>query len=118
MQDVIDARPQRAARPVVERRCRHPQRKQRPPGVDEASRPQSAQRNRQRQRVEVTQQVKAWGVGSGLNDLDLAVRLRYEIAREFAPYIGAEWLERFGETADMAAQDREFLVLAGLRVWL
>lgn len=64
------------------------------------------------------QAVKAWGVGSGLNDLELGLRLRYELAREFAPYLGVEWVQRFGETADMADADRELLALVGLRVWL
>lgn len=64
------------------------------------------------------QEVKAWGVGSGLNDLQFGLRLRYEMVRKFAPYLGADWVERFGATADMAAADREVLVIAGLRVWL
>lgn len=33
----------------------------------------------------------ARGVGSGLSDTELGLRLRYEIRREFAPYIGVTW---------------------------
>lgn len=60
-------------------------------------------------------------IGSGLADLEVSVRLRYEIRREFAPYIGVVWLRRFGGTADLArlaggdASDLE--LAAGLRVW-
>jgi copper resistance protein B len=60
-------------------------------------------------------------IGSGLSDLEVSVRLRYEIRREFAPYIGLVWLRRFGGTADLArsaggeASDLE--LAAGLRVW-
>jgi copper resistance protein B len=61
-------------------------------------------------------------IGSGLSDLEVSVRLRYEIRREFAPYIGLVWLRRFGGTADLArsaggeASDLE--LAAVLRVWL
>ncbi len=40
------------------------------------------------------------GIGSGLSDIELGLRLRYEIKREFAPYIGIEWEKQFGDTAD------------------
>ena len=61
------------------------------------------------------------GLGSGLNDLTLGVRLRYEITRQFAPYIGVEWKGRFGEgkrLARAANQDtHQTSVVAGLRFW-
>ena len=61
-------------------------------------------------------------IASGLSDLQLALRLRYEIHREIAPYIGIVWLSRLGGTADLArSQGKEVSVLqavAGLRVWL
>jgi copper resistance protein B len=38
--------------------------------------------------------------GSGLSNAELGLRLRYEIRREFAPYIGVSWDRRFGKTAD------------------
>ena len=47
------------------------------------------------------QEVPEWGVGSGLNDLELGARLRYELVREFAPYVGVTWTRYLGETADM-----------------
>ena len=67
------------------------------------------------------QDVPRFGVGSGFNDLSLGARLRYEIVREFAPYIGVVWDRRFGATADLArdaGEDvEETTFVAGLRVW-
>lgn len=61
------------------------------------------------------------GAGSGLSDSQLALRLRYEIRREFAPYLGVLWTHRFGDTAQMAreagADDAEWSVIGGLRLW-
>jgi copper resistance protein B len=31
------------------------------------------------------------GVGKGLSSIEAGLRLRYEITREFAPYIGINW---------------------------
>lgn len=60
-------------------------------------------------------------LGSGLSGLSAGVRLRYEIRREFAPYIGVEWNGTFGGTADFAraagARARETRLVAGLRFW-
>jgi copper resistance protein B len=61
------------------------------------------------------------GRGSGLADASVALRLRYEIRREFAPYVGVEWSRKFGETEDLAraaGEDaRQTRYLAGLRFW-
>jgi copper resistance protein B len=43
-------------------------------------------------------------VGAGLADIDTGVRLRYEISRKFAPYIGVAYAGKFGQTAQMAKQ--------------
>ena len=63
----------------------------------------------------------ATGVGSGLSQLELGLRLRYEIRREFAPYVGVEWSRKFGDTADFArdadASARNTRLVAGLRFW-
>jgi copper resistance protein B len=40
--------------------------------------------------------------GSGLSDASLDLRLRYEVTREFAPYVGVSYQRRFGKTADYA----------------
>jgi copper resistance protein B len=61
------------------------------------------------------------GIGSGLSDLELGLRLRYEIRREFAPYIGLHWERKFGRTASFAREEGEgtndLAVVAGLHVW-
>jgi copper resistance protein B len=60
-------------------------------------------------------------VGSGLSNLEVGIRLRYEIRREFAPYVGLAWQRFFGETADLSrASGRgrsDLQAVAGLRIW-
>lgn len=67
------------------------------------------------------QEVKKLGIGSSLNDLELGVRLRYEITREFAPYMGMSWTSKFGRTADFARRDGEDVrtlgFIVGVRLW-
>ena len=61
------------------------------------------------------------GIGSGLSDIEVGIRLRYEIRREFAPYVGVHWERKFGGTADLAREHGEdvsdLLFVAGLRAW-
>ncbi|MEW7988498.1 MAG: copper resistance protein B [Candidatus Thiodiazotropha sp.] len=61
------------------------------------------------------------GIGSGLSDMSLGLRLRYEIRREFAPYIGVNWSKKFGKTADFAEDEGEDTsdtqIVAGIRAW-
>lgn len=61
------------------------------------------------------------GIGSGFSDAEVGLRLRYEIRRELAPYIGVVWSKKFGETADLAREHGEeaddIQLVAGLRVW-
>jgi len=60
-------------------------------------------------------------IGSGLTSLQLGARLRYEVRKEFAPYVGVEWTRSFGNTADFleadgrSAEDTRFVV--GIRAW-
>jgi len=60
-------------------------------------------------------------LGSGLSDLVAGVRLRYEIRREFAPYVGIERSDKFGATADYARDAGEDThdtrLVAGVRFW-
>lgn len=67
------------------------------------------------------QDVPEWGVGSGLSDVELSARLRYEIVRELAPYVGISWHRRVGDTADFvraAGGDAgEATFVAGVRAW-
>jgi copper resistance protein B len=63
----------------------------------------------------------ARGVGRGINDVVLGLRLRYEIKREFAPYVGVTWSRKFSDTADFARSRGEGVrattLVFGLRVW-
>jgi len=63
----------------------------------------------------------AVGIGSGLADIEAGLRLRYEIRREFAPYIGVNWSHLYGQTADYAREEGEdtddFRFVAGIRFW-
>lgn len=75
-------------------------------------------------RLELNYQVDAapeYGVGTGVSELDLSLRLRYEIRREFAPYLGLGWSRSYGGSADLlrAAGRRveEGSIVAGLRFW-
>jgi copper resistance protein B len=58
------------------------------------------------------------GIDSGVNDATFGLRLRYEIRREIAPYVGVVWKHRVGD-ADFTAgrTGSEAQLVAGLRVW-
>ncbi|NVK42575.1 MAG: copper resistance protein B [Oceanospirillaceae bacterium] len=47
------------------------------------------------------------GVGSGLRTAELGLRLRYELHRKFAPYVGVNWEKKLGDTADFARDEGE-----------
>ncbi len=63
----------------------------------------------------------ALGQGAGLSSVEAGLRLRYEIVREFAPYVGINWEGVFGDTADYVeaaggeTSDTQFVV--GIRAW-
>jgi copper resistance protein B len=67
------------------------------------------------------QDVRENGIGSGLSDVELGLRLRYEIRREFAPYLGVSWLRKVGDTADFARREGERVsstsFVLGIRTW-
>lgn len=67
------------------------------------------------------QRVERFRVGKGVNDIELGLRLRYEIRREFAPYIGFSWTRTLGDTADLARREGEKVnnigVVLGVRLW-
>jgi copper resistance protein B len=48
------------------------------------------------------QNVREIGLGAGVNDLELGLRLRYELKRNFAPYVGVSYERKFGPTANLA----------------
>lgn len=67
------------------------------------------------------QDIPEFQTGSGLTSLDAGLRIRYEIKREIAPYIGVEWRGSFGDTADYIRADggdpKDTYFVAGLRLW-
>ncbi|VVN63665.1 Copper resistance protein B [Pseudomonas fluorescens] len=61
------------------------------------------------------------GVGAGLSDSELGLRLRYDIRREFAPYVGVSWNRTYGQTAHYAREEDEDISqvrwVVGVRLW-
>lgn len=60
-------------------------------------------------------------IGSGVSGVELGLRLRYEIRREFAPYLGVAWSSAYGGTRDFidasGGEPEQFSLIAGLRFW-
>ncbi|RMF11164.1 MAG: copper resistance protein B [Alphaproteobacteria bacterium] len=67
------------------------------------------------------QDVEEFGIGSGLSSIELGLRLRYEIRREVAPYVGVSWNRAIGKTADLARAEGETVdslsLVTGIRLW-
>lgn len=63
----------------------------------------------------------ARGIGSGLSTTEAGLRMRYEITRRFAPYIGVSWERAYGDTATLrreageSTSDARFIL--GVRAW-
>ena len=61
------------------------------------------------------------GIGAGLADAALGLRLRYEFTRQFAPYVGVAFARKFGKTAGYARAAGERVYdpqwVAGVRLW-
>lgn len=62
-----------------------------------------------------------FGVGRGLSSTSFGLRTRYEIRREFGPYVGVVWERGYGRSAELARlageSAGETLIVAGLRLW-
>jgi copper resistance protein B len=67
------------------------------------------------------QDVPELGIGSGLSDIELGLRLRYEFVPEFAPYVGVNWERKIGDSARYARGHGEAVsatsVVAGIQFW-
>ena len=67
------------------------------------------------------QDVPELGIGAGIDNLEAGLRLRYEITREFAPYIGIEQEWKLGGSRDFAQAEGEdpstTSFVAGIRFW-
>ncbi len=75
-------------------------------------------------RVEVdlaAQNSRDIGVGAGLSKGEVGVRLRYDIRREFAPYVGVQYSRAFGRTRRYLIEEGEhpagWSLLTGVRFW-
>ncbi len=67
------------------------------------------------------QDIAERGIGAGISSVEAGLRLRYEIVREFAPYIGIGYEAKLGETADRARASGEdpdrLALLLGVKAW-
>lgn len=67
------------------------------------------------------QSVERFGVGRGLNSIETGLRLRYEIKREFAPYIGISYNRSYGQTASFIREDggkvAQWRFVTGIHAW-
>ena len=67
------------------------------------------------------QDVPELGIGAGIDHLEAGLRLRYEVAPEFAPYVGVEQEWKFGGSADFARAAGDdpstTSLVVGLRFW-
>jgi copper resistance protein B len=67
------------------------------------------------------QNVPEANIGSGFSSGEFGLRLRYDIRKEFAPYIGVNFEKAFGQTADFARaageENEDTSVVIGLRAW-
>jgi len=67
------------------------------------------------------QDMPAQAIGAGLSNAELGLRLRYEISRKFAPYIGISFEGKTGTTADLARAAGEAVTatrfVIGVRSW-
>lgn len=63
----------------------------------------------------------ARGIGQGLNTLEAGLRLRYEVRRRFAPYVGVAWERAYGQAARLRRMDgadvSDLHMVAGVRLW-
>lgn len=67
------------------------------------------------------QDVREDRIGAGLSNAELGLRLRYEVRREFAPYIGVSYNRKVGTTARYAREDGNGVqatsLVIGVRAW-
>lgn len=65
--------------------------------------------------------VPEYNIGAGFTGVETGLRVRYEISRKFAPYIGVSYEQSLGETEDMleaAGEDTSSTAfVAGLKFW-
>jgi copper resistance protein B len=60
-----------------------------------------------------SQDIENRGVKAGITEFETGLRLRYEIEREFAPYVGVDYVEE----ASLLAHQHGIRGVIGIRVW-
>ena len=67
------------------------------------------------------QDVPELGIGGGIEKIELGARLRWQVGRKFAPYLGVHWERKLGRTADFARAAGDKVsgtsLLFGIRTW-
>ncbi|PHR91790.1 MAG: copper resistance protein CopB [Robiginitomaculum sp.] len=67
------------------------------------------------------QDIPTLDLGTGFTSFDAGLRLRYEVTREFSPYIGVEWQRALRSTADIVRANGEdaskTAFVIGIRAW-
>ena len=67
------------------------------------------------------QDVREDGIDSGLSDIELGLRLRYETAASSVPMSACRGLRKVGDTARLARRDGELVsstsLVLGMRIW-
>lgn len=60
-------------------------------------------------------------IGSGLSEIDTGLRLRYEISRKFAPYVGITYTGQYGDTRRFVRAEGDLVddvrFVFGVRLW-
>ncbi|MBY0493373.1 MAG: copper resistance protein B [Cyanobacteria bacterium] len=68
------------------------------------------------------QRDEEFGVERGVSDAEVGLRLRYEIRREYAPYVGVSYRQSFGATRERFRREggrpNEVQFVFGVRTWL
>lgn len=67
------------------------------------------------------QRVERFTTGSGLNNLEMGFRLRYDVSRKFSPYVGVSFDRAFFGTADLVRKEggdpSQIRFVVGVRMW-
>ncbi len=67
------------------------------------------------------QRDKDFGIDRGFNDAGASLRIRHEVRREFAPYVGIAFLQDFGATKNRSQKEgtvpNQLQFIFGIRMW-
>jgi copper resistance protein B len=67
------------------------------------------------------QKDEPFGVETGIGEAEIGLRIRYEIRREYAPYVGISYRRDFGATRDRVIREggspNDVQLVFGVRTW-